>query len=367
MQKNYLIYTTVSIWNEPPRARQQVAYELKVEGLVYFVEKNQVGMPRVEFKQVEENVIVVTPYFPLVYKARYRTPGLNELYHNWLLKKIKAQQPSFEMVVSFDYTAPAIHNYFDNVVFYCADDNVGYGNFNPSFINNYHTRTEKRVAEKSKACIVTSEYMGTKIGNYNNNTHVIPLGAPQINFTDIKAPEKKSELPTLGLVGYLDNNMDMELLYKLLEQFKVIFIGPVSEANKQKLAKYPNGEFVGPKTGVELHECLSRADVCIAPYDPSKLNKGATPNKLWLYLALGKPCVVTNMENIAKWDLGNQLVYRCQNEDFIANCIQAYKDDSYELALKRVELAQNNSWKHRIEKIKSIYYRGGAVLNVIAA
>jgi glycosyltransferase involved in cell wall biosynthesis len=354
--KNYLVYTTVTIWNEPPRARHQVTNELKEEGKVYFVERNRIGRPRVEFKEVEENVIVVTPYFPVLYKVRYRTPGLNEIYHNWLLKKIRDTGVDFEMVISFDYTAPAINRYFDNVVFYCAEDNVGFGNFNPFFINQYHTKTERLVAQKAKACIVTSDYMGSKIGNYNSNTHVIPLGAPVIDYFNLTACEKKSELPTLGIVGYLDNNLDMALLYSLLEKFPLIFIGPISDANRQKLSKYKNAEFVGAKTGKELYECLSRADVCIAPYDPSRLNKGATPNKLWLYLALGKPCVITHMPNLDSWHFEDKLVYKCDAKAFIDCCLQAYKDDNYELALKRIEVARNNSWKNRVQKIKEIYY-----------
>ncbi len=353
--KNYLVYTTVTIWNEPPRARHQVTNELKEAGKVYFVERNSVGRPRIEVKQVEDNVIVITPYFPVVYKVRYRTPGLNEMYHNWLLKKIKQLNVDFEMVISFDYTAPAVNDYFDNVVFYCADDNVGFGNFNPSFINRYHTKTERLVAERAKACVVTSDYMGIKIGNYNRNTHVVPLGAPPINYECLFC-ETKNELPTLGLVGYLDNNMDMPLLYDLLETFPMIIIGPISDANRKKLAKYPNAQFVGPKTGKDLYDCLSKADVCIAPYDVTKLNKGATPNKLWLYLALGKPAVVVDMPNLKSWQFDEKLVYKCNRDSFIECCVEAYKDDNALLASTRREVANNNSWKSRVEQIKQIYY-----------
>lgn len=364
--KNYLVYTTVTTWDEPPRARHQVTNELKAEGKVYFVERNRVGRPRVEVKQVEENVMVITPYFPVIYKLRYRTPGLNELYHTWLLRKIKDLEVKFEMVISFDYTAPAINRFFDNVVFYCADDNVGFGNFNPAIINRYHTRTERKVAERAKACIVTSDYMGTKIGNYNRNTHVIPLGAPQIDFDMKERGSKKPGLPTLGIVGYLDNNLDMELLYEVLEKFPTIFIGPISDANKQKLARFNNARFVGPKTGKDLYECLEEADVCIAPYNVSKLNKGATPNKLWLYLALGKPSVIIDMPNLKSWVFEEKLVYKCNTDCFIDCCIKAYEEDSPELAKKRIEVAKSNSWKNRVEQIKEIYYRSKPAEGAIA-
>jgi hypothetical protein len=353
--RNYLLYTVVAIWNEPPRARQQIANELKEDGKVYFVERNKIGLPHITIKEQEKNVFVITPYFPLNYKVRYRTPGINELYHKWLLKEIKKLDIAFEFVMTFDYTAPAIHKYFNNVIFYCADDNVGFGNFNPGWVNKYHTKTERLVAEKAKLCIVTSDYMQLKIGNYNTNTHVVPLGAPDVQVNGYKHIYKKEGLPTLGLVGYLDSNMDDDLLDELLSKFKTIVIGPTKKENAQKISKYPNAEFVGVKTGPKLYECLSRADVCIAPYDVNKLNKGATPNKLWLYLALGKPAVVTNMPNIENWQFPDNLVYKCDNKRFIEMCIKAYVDDNPGLSFRRKEIARDSSWKKRVEKIRELY------------
>lgn len=355
-KKSYLIYTTVTEWNEPPRARHQVTNELKKEGAVYFVEKNKTGYPRVEVKQVEENVYVVTPYYWLNYKVRYRTPGVNEQYHNWLLRKIKDLNVDFEMVISFDYTAPAINKYFDNVIFYCADDNVGFGNFNPFFINKYHTRTEKLVAKKAKLCIVTSDYMQGKIKAYNTCTHVVPLGAPPVTFSGIQLPQKNKQKPVLGLVGFLDNNLDFELLDEVLKQYEVRFIGPANATTKERLTRSPNAKLLGPKTGIDLYEELSKVDVCIAPYDQRKLNKGATPNKMWLYLALGKPSVIITMPNIKNWSFDEGLVYICESKDFISNCQQAYETDTDELVQKRIELSKTNSWSYRVQQIKDLYY-----------
>lgn len=356
LMKNYLLYTVVAIWNEPPRARQQIANELKQEGKVYFVERNKIGWPHIKISQAEENVFVITPYFPLDYRYRYRLGVINSIYHKWLLSRIKGLNLSFEMVISFDYTAPAIHNYLNNFVFYCADDNVGYGNFNPVWVNNYHTRTERLVAEKAVACIVTSDYMHSKISKYNPKTFVVPLGAPSVSIDLPKISDKKDALPTLGLVGYLDSNMDEYLLEQILQKFNTIVIGPAKRKTSELIRKYPKARFVGAKTGKELYETLLKADVCIAPYDPRKLNKGATPNKLWLYLALGKPAVVTNMPNIESWEFPENVVYKCDNKQFIDLCIKAYKDDNAGLAYRRTQIAKDSTWAKRVERIKEIYY-----------
>ncbi|RYZ15720.1 MAG: glycosyltransferase, partial [Chitinophagaceae bacterium] len=351
----YLIYTTVTCWDEPPRARHQVAQELRKDGPVYFVEKNRTGRPRIEVREAEPNVFVITPYYWLDYRVRYRTPLINERYHRWLLGQIRSLGVPFELVVSFDYTAPGIHRFFDNVIFYCADDNVGFGNFNPFFINRYHTNTERAVASRARLCVVTSDYMKEKIGRYNPATHVVPLGAPLVDF-QLSAFKHREGLPVLGLVGYLDYNLDYDLIDALLQEFIIHFIGPASPANQERLSRHPNARLLGAKTGPDLYRALQDVDCCIAPYDESKLNKGATPNKLWLYLAMGKPAVVTNIPNIRSWQFDEGLVYKCVNEDFVATCRRACAEDRPERVQERVALARSNSWEARIRTIKDLYY-----------
>jgi glycosyltransferase involved in cell wall biosynthesis len=331
-----------------------VTNELKKEGTVYFVEKNKVGLPRIEMKKVEENVITLTPYFPVDYRLRYRIAVINNLYYKWLFRCLKEKNNSFDLVITFDFTAPEIHKHFKNIIFYSADENVGLGRFTPKFVTSYHTRKEKEVAEKSKLCIVTSEYMLSKIRKYNESTFFIPLGAPEIT-QPVTFNKKKAQIPVLGLVGYLDKNMDYRLLRRLLKKFRIIFIGPISEKAKKDFLEYPNAEFVGVKTGDELYRLLQTIDVCIAPYDISIINKGLTPNKLWLYLAVGKPVVVTDIPNIRNWEFKPKLIYRCTNDRFGDMCMLAHDEDNIDLVRARREIAKDNSWNKRVEKIKQLF------------
>jgi exopolysaccharide biosynthesis WecB/TagA/CpsF family protein len=354
--KNYLVYTLVTAWNEPPRARHQVAYEFAKDGVVYFIERSVTGSRGISIKKMPDNVIVITPSYPINYKMRYRVKAINENYHKWLLSEIKLWNIDFEMVINFDYTATAINRYFDNVIFYSADDNVGFGKFNPGFINRYHKQAEQQVAEGAKICIATSEYMKHKISAFNKYTYLVPLGAPVIR--NLKLPEIKNQdkLPVLAIAGYLDSNLDHNLLEKLLAEFKIIFIGPVNKKNSARLKQYPNAVFAGIKTGDALYECILQADVCIAPYDISKINKGATPNKLWLYLALGMPSVITSMPNIENWVFEDKLVYICNNNVFVEKCIEAHQGNNKNIVRSRVKMAEENTWYQRVKLVKEIFY-----------
>ncbi len=357
MGKNYLVYALVTAWDEPPRARHQVSNELAADGHVYFSEKNRFGLPRIAVNQVKENVTVITPYFWLPCKVRYRIPFINNYYNRWLLKSIRKLNVPFDIAVNFDYTAKDFGRYFKNYVFYCADDNVGFGKFNFGFINTYHTATEKEAAANATICAVTSSYMHKKIGSYNPATYEIALGAPAAYNNVIPLPETKKDKPVLGLVGYLDSNLDYTLMNDLLNRFKIIFIGPVNEKNFKLLSHTENAVFTGAKTGKALYESLQQADVCIAPYEVSVLNKGATPNKLWLYLSLGKPSVITSMPNIEHWQFEKDTVYITENDQFEELCQTAYINDTPALQKKRLQLASDNSWSNKVKEMKMLYYR----------
>jgi glycosyltransferase involved in cell wall biosynthesis len=272
-----------------------------------------------------------------------------------LFSRISSEHQDFDLVITFDFTAPEINRYYKNVIFYSADENVGLGSFTPGFVTSYHKKMEKKVAEKSQLCIVTSEYMFSKISEYNKETFLIPLGAPEISLS-MQFEISKSDTPTLGLVGYLDKNMDFNLLRSLLQKYRVIFIGPINEKAKKDFLKYPNAVFVGTKTGEELYRLLQTIDVCIAPYDVNLINKGSTPNKLWLYLAVGKPAVVTDIPNIRNWKFKPKVVYKCSNDCFVEMCMRAYEENNIDLVHARRELAKNNTWNKRVEKMKQLFY-----------
>jgi glycosyltransferase involved in cell wall biosynthesis len=348
--KHFLIYTTLTSWNEPPRSRHQVANVIKKNGIVYFVERSRIGLPKMAVTQVEKTVFTITPYYPVDYRIRYRTPGLNELYHNWLLKKIKQLDIEFEIVLTFDHTSHPVNYFFQNVIYYCGDDFIGNAKVSLPWINAFHKRIEKKLAEGVKLVIVTSEYLYSRHIQYNKNTHLVPLGAPAIEQPfAYKASTHKT--PVLGIVAFLNRRMPLGLFDGLLKKFKIIFIGPAAAEITARFAGNANAVFTGIKKGAELYDCLADVDVCIAPYAEQKINKGVTPNKLWLYLALGKPCVVTDIPNIRNWNFEDGLVYKCSNAAFAETCEKAFLENGETLSLKRVALAKENSWDNRVRQI----------------
>lgn len=358
--KTYLVYTTLTRWSEPPRSRHQVTNVLKKDGLIYFVEQSKIGLPKIEVTQVEEHVFVVTPYHPIDYRVRYRTPVLNERYHIWLLQKVAALSISFDVVFTFDHTSHLITTFFDNVIYYCGDDFIGNAKISLPWINAYHRRIEQKLSSGAGLCIVTSEYLYERHIRFNKNTHLVALGAPTV--THAYPYKKPSAVPTLGIVSYLNRRMALDVFDGLLKKFKIVMIGPADDDIKKRYAGNENAVFVGTKSGSELYQLLSEVDVCIAPYNEKNVNRGGTPNKMWLYLALGKPCVVTNIPAIRNWTFDEKLVYICSNDVFVETCAQAFADNSEALAAQRKVLAQSNSWENKVKEILDLYYNSAAAI-----
>ena len=67
----YLI-NTITAWDEPPRARHQVAEAIAKNNEVIFIARNERGKPRIETSIINENLTVITPFFPIDYRLRYR-------------------------------------------------------------------------------------------------------------------------------------------------------------------------------------------------------------------------------------------------------------------------------------------------------
>jgi len=141
----------------------------------------------------------------------------------------------------------------------------------------------------------------------------------------------------------------------LLKTFKIILIGPADESITKRYSGNNNAKFVGPKKDEALYEILAQVDVCIAPYDEDIVNKGLTPNKLWLYAALGKPCVVTDVPNIKNWNFGEGLIYKTKNLAFSESCLRAHQQNNIALFNSRIALAKENSWFNKVNEILRLY------------
>ena len=121
--------------------------------------------------------------------------------------------------------------------------------------------------------------------------------APQVPGAVMEAPR-----PRIGYAGALAEWIDFELLGQVAAAFPhatVLLVGPAvgrraAAAVAELVAARANVRWLGAVPHEELPHVVAGMDVCLIPFLSTPLTRGVNPNKLWEYLALGKPVVATD-------------------------------------------------------------------------
>jgi hypothetical protein len=354
------IINTMTAWEEPPRARHQVTYALAKRYEVAFLAANKIGWPRIESFNPLKNIQVIQPYFPVDFRFRYRIPIVNEIYQLWLFRKLKRKYSNVE-VINFDFSAHLIHSFFKKVTYYCNDNFASISRkINVWPIYKYHSFCERKIASRAMICIGTSAIITENLRTMNSNSYEIPLGGPDIDEYAIQPMQKREIDATIkiGLVGFIRNyNLSYQLLNDILEQIDctITLIGPVEPEFYNSINHKDRVFCKGILTDKKLLDAVNEFDIAIAPYLDKKIKEGGTPNKLFIYLALGKPIVATELDSLVKMNLPDKLIYLVGNvTEFPSRIIQAHEENSPELIKKRANYAKENTWDNRIDKMIEI-------------
>lgn len=351
MSRKFLI-NTVTHWDEPPRARHQVAFALAEKHQVVFVARNNFGKIGVKFIRIHSRLTLVNPTFPIDYRLRIRIPIINEIYQKWLFKVLKKKYSDY-ITLNFDFTAHLIFNFFSPVVYYCNDECIGNTQYPNWFTDSYYRICEKKIIKKSLLCIATSPYLRKKLSRTNSNTIEIPLGANSIISNARFTPRNDSHKIVLCLIGNItQRQVPIELINNILSNvsYKLVLIGPIEDSFKRKLVSMKNVCIKGVLKGSDLIDSLSEIDIGLALYNKQKINFGTSPNKLWQYLAAGKPVIVSELENLLDMYFPPKSVYIYRESNSMMDLIQKVYHEDSELGMQeRISFATNNTWGKRME------------------
>jgi hypothetical protein len=355
-QVTYVLYTRTR-WNEPQRARHQVAFELSKRHRTYFIEANKIGFPELRRFKINDKLTVLTPYWPIDYRIRYRIEIFNKIYQKYILNEMDKilKLKSNIRVINFDHTATEIHKKYGNIIYYCND--YYQKTRNHPVVLKYFNNSERIVSTNAKFCVATSDQIKNHLKKNNPNVYLIKLGAPKLNIDSIKINYKyETKKITVILLGYIyANKTSIDLLQRINEdkQIKMTIVGIVE---KKILKKIKNVKHKKPLIGGPLIDEINKNEIGIAPYDFHEDNFGRTPNKLWYYLALGKPVVVSDLPSLKKWKFPQKTVYMGKNiDEFVENIKKAHFENNINSIKKRILFAQKNTWEKRIMQLYKLY------------
>lgn len=361
MNRNCYLINTRTPWEEPPRARHQIAKALAINNKVYFIAANKTGFPKIIISKIEDNLYLIQPYWFLNYRLRFRLFVQNELYQTWLFSKLSIQYNFIGFrVINFDHTAHLIFNHFRDVIYYCNDEFLKLYLAKSRFILKYYSACEKRVIRRSRFCVGVTNYIVSKLSKLSNNVFYIPLGAPNVDVKsqDRQKIENSLEQLYVAFVGFIHdgfNDLWVKELAAAMPSLKILLIGPEHTKVRKSFLGFPNVCFEGVRRGQELFRLVKKSKVCIAPYRQTRnINEIVEmPNKFWLYLACGKPVITCIIPNI---HVEEPFVYQCKDEkDFVSNVIRAITVNTEMLEFQRSEFARRNSWEMRIDILEQIY------------
>jgi len=214
------------------------------------------------------------------------------------------------------------------------------------------------IAEMAKKAISMSdvvlfnseEYMGKF--SYLQNKYYVPNGTDTASFGGHyeEEPDIKSiKRPRIMWVGRI-----RMLHYDWLDHaagnnpnWSFIMIGTVDDikdANNKELKLYKkrkNVHFLGWKDHMSLPSYMSSADVLIMPYECVDFVRFSHPNKIYQYLASGKPIVSSVFPEASKY---KDLIYLCETKnDFEIKIKEALLNGNDSMSInRRKNTAKNN-------------------------
>ena len=217
-------------------------------------------------------------------------------------------------------------------------------------------------AEKSDLVITTNDELRDKLLKYNENTAIVQNGCDPEHFaTGGRTPEREIidmnslPRPVIGYMGDIAPWLDLESIIAVAKrhpEWSIVMLG-TWKRDKSPVEDMPNIHAPGRIDYEELPHYARGFDVGTIPFELTDLTRVVNPLKLYEYFAMGIPVVASPIPEVARHE---DFVYLASGPDeFVSLAEVAVREpDDAPVRSRRRELARQNSWESRGQRIKDL-------------
>lgn len=306
-----------------------------------------------------------TPY-PMINRMQGLAPVRWAMtFTAWLWVKIVFVLTGFAtrrrtFIVSNIFFAPVIRFLRkERTVYDCNDYPMGFPGALP-LAEKYFARMIR--AADAVACV--SERLRQDVLAYrSDHVSVIGNGVDLVLFESAKGQAAPTDVATLPrpmilYAGAISEWFNLDLVIEIARRHpsaSVVMVGPILTPQIRnrlgETSSLQNMYFLGPKPHRELPAYIYQAAVCLIPFRKDPLIARFNPNKLYEYLACGKP-VVTLDYTVEIERLRDLVCVAADDEEFLSMVAEALRStpDSERL----VALARVHSWKSKAKAMTQL-------------
>ena len=364
-----VVVITRTRWEEPPRIRHQLTRQLARFYNVLFIER-----PLPDEKMIHEPIIKIIsdrlivcnlPNPEPVGKRFYANiPFIHARHDRAYAKTVETFIRGFTsekcILINFEYDFVEIMEsaIFDYKVYVCYDE---FPRMRRKQKEEYRLKAiyqgklfqafENIVAQDADLCLAIHQPLYEKLIKVNKNTILFYPGHESQIKKMVFKKESRIKKIKIAFMGYITYNLFFDWLIILQKQnwASVYLIGPLHKIDLKKLSQMlPKAIYHSALTGDGLMKKLMEMDILIMPYNTNipEVKAVTVPNKLFQYIAAGKPVVISDMPNFIT--MPNGIIYRARTaEEFVGKIRQAYEEDCQEFYNLRIKIAAENTWDAR--------------------